>query len=201
MSQQPPYGQDPQQPYGQGPQQPYQQQPYPPYGGAYPNPYAQMPQQKSNTTRNVLLIVGGVVLLFCAGIVAFFVWVVNNVDEAFDPDYRGSEDDPLTVAEGEAFEIRGFEYDDGWTVRAAPAGTGDLEITGLRTTNARDDEDAESAYLVFRFYRDDEQLASISCGGVYNLAHDRSATIECTTYGADVTGFDEIEVYDNSYSE
>ena len=65
MSQQPPYGEPP-----QPGQQPGQQRwtPYGP-GGAYPDPYAGMPPRpKSNTTRNVLLVVGGLVLLFCGGV-------------------------------------------------------------------------------------------------------------------------------------
>lgn len=201
MSQQPPYGSDPQQPH-QPPQPPQPgQQPWTPYGpGAYPDPYGQFPQQpKSNTTRNVLLIVGGLVLLFCGGVVAFVIWAISNVDDTFDPDYRGSEDDPLTVTEGEAFEIRGFEYDQGWTIRSSP--DGDLAIDGLRATNARDDEDAESVYLYFKFYRDNEQLSSISCSGGSSVAFERSVTLDCSTYGDDITGYDEIEVYDNSYSE
>jgi hypothetical protein len=139
MSQQPPYGQDPQQPYPQGgapqggaPQGGYPQQGYPPYApGAYPNPYAQLPQQDNHTTRNVLLVVGAVVLLFCAGLVGFVIWAFSNIGDAFDPDYRGSENDPLTVTEGEAFEIRGFEYAAGWSVVPAAGATGDLEITGI----------------------------------------------------------------------
>lgn len=195
MSQQPPYGQDPQQPYGQGPQQPYQQQPY---GGAYPNPYAQLPQQKSNTTRNVLLIVGGVVLLFCAGIVAFLVWVVSNVDEAFDPDFEGSEDDPLTVAEGEAFSIRGFDYDAGWTVDSRD---GEVVVDGLKATNNRDDQDATSVYLNFRFYLANEQQAAVRCDGGYNIAYERSVRLSCSTYGTELLDFDEVEVYDSSYGD
>ncbi|WP_170285907.1 hypothetical protein [Nocardioides rubriscoriae] len=198
MSQQPPYGQDPQQPYG-GSQQPYPQQPYPPYGqGAYPNPYAQLPQQKSNTTRNVLLIVGAVVLLFCGGIVAFFVWVVNNVDDALDPDFPGSEKEPLTVAEGEAFSIRGFDYAAGWTVENRD---GEVVVDGLRATNNRDDEDATSAYLNFRFYLANEQQASVGCNGVFDIAYGRSVRLQCSTYGVELVDFDEVEVYDNSYAE
>ncbi len=199
MSQQPPYGPpDPQQPHQQ-PQQPYQQPGYPPYGqNPYPNPYAQLPQQKSNTTRNVLLIVGAVVLLFCGGIVAFFAWAVNNVDDAFDPDYPGSEDQPLTVEEGEAFEIRGFEFEEGWTVTPA---AGDLLVDGVRATNQRDDEDSASTYIVFKFYADNEQLATVNCSGGTSVSFERSVTLDCTSFATDVSGYDEIQVYDTSYSE
>lgn len=196
MSQQPPYGETPQS--GQQPGQ----QPWTPYGpgGAFPDPYAGMPPRpKSNTTRNVLLIVGGLVLLFCGGVVAFIIWAFANVEDTFDPDYPGSENDPLTVQVGDAFEIRGFEYEEGWTLSSSPAG--DTTITGMRTTNLRDDEDTESVFLYVKFYRDNEQLGSISCTGGSSVAFERSVTLDCRAFGEDVTGYDEIEVYDNSYSE
>lgn len=191
MSQQPPYGQDPQQPY---------QQPFTPYSqGGYPNPYAQGPQRPNHTTRNVLLIVGAVVLLFCGGLFALGVVFFNNIDDAFDPDYRGSENDPISVEEGEAFSIRGFDYDEGWTVSSTPAG--DVEIAGLRGTNNRDDEDSESVYLYFEFYQDNARLASVSCSGGGTVAFERSIRLTCNGYADNISGYDEIEVYDNSYSD
>ncbi|MDO9456613.1 hypothetical protein [Nocardioides sp.] len=193
MSQQPPYGpQEPQQPY---------QQPYPPYSqGAYPNPYAQFPQKPNHTTRNVLLIVGAVVLVFCGGLFALGVAFFNNVDDVFDTDYPGSENDPVSVEEGDAFSIRGFDYDQGWSI-SKPAQGFDTEVSGLRVTNHRDDEDAESVYLYFEFYADNARLGSISCTGGNTIAYERSARLTCNGYGEDISGYDEIEVYDSSYSE
>ena len=200
MSQQPPYGPpDPPKP-GQ-PYQPPGQQPYTPYSqGSFPNPYAQFPQPpKSNTTRNVLLIVGAVVLLFCGGIVAFLAWAISNADNAFDNDYRGSEDDPVTVTEGEAFSIRGFDYAKGWSVVTDENGS--IEVEGLKVTNDRDDEDADSLFIHFDFYQDDVRLTSVSCSGGGNITYGRTAALDCSGYSAEVTGYDEIQVYDTSYSE
>lgn len=194
MSQQPPYGpQDP-----QNPQQPHQP-PYSPYSGAYPNPYGQMPQRPNHTTRNVLLIVGAVIVVFCGGLFALGVAFFNNVDNAFNPDYPGSENDPKSVTEGDSFSIRGFDYDEGWRVTTDE--TGGVEITGLRATNNRDDEDSESVYLYFEFYQDNARLASVSCTGGGTVAFERSIRLSCTGYSADIAGYDEIEVYDSSYSE
>jgi hypothetical protein len=200
MSQQPPYGPpDPQQPYQPPGQQPYT--PYTPYSqGAYPNPYAQFPPPpKSNTTRNVLIGVGVAVVLFCGGIVALIALAINNAEDAFDSDYRGSEDDPITITEGEAFSIRGFDYEKGW--RIAEDSTGSVKIEGLRTTNNRDDEDTESVYLHLDFYADDARIGSVLCNGGGNIAHGRSARLTCSGYGDDITGYDEIEVYDTAVFE
>lgn len=197
MSQQPPYGpQDPQQP---------QQPPFTPYSqGAYPNPYAQYPQPqgKNNTTRNVLLIVGAVVILFCGGLFALGVVFFNNIDETFESDYVGSENDPITVEEGEAFEIRGFEYEAGWSISGPAAGGADFDaITGLRATNQRDDEDSERASLTFSLVRDNEVLGEIDCTTGASVRFERAVTLDCFGTDADPGPYDEIEVFDNSYYE
>ena len=217
MSQQPPYGSDPQQPPSQPPysqqpytQQPYSQQPQPgqpgytPYSqGAYPNPYAQIPQRPNHTTRNVLLIVGAVVLLVCGGIVALGIAAVNNIDDSFESDYVGSENDPITVTEGSAFEIRGFEYDEGWAIEPAAAGDPLAEdaIVGLRATNRRDDEDTETTNLTFSFLTDNEVLGEIRCRADASVRFERSVTLDCTSYGLEIDGYDTIEVYDTSFYE
>ena len=218
MSQQPPPGpsepeqsspyQGPSGGYPQQPQQPQPQQPYAPYGQApygqpYPNPYAGMPQQpKSHTTRNVLLILGAVMLLFCGGLVALVVLLVNNVDDAFESDYRGSENDPITVAEGEAFEIRGFDYDEGWAIDGVAADDLGNVISGLRATNDRDDEDTETPRLTFTLLRGNEVLGEISCNANAAVRYERQVALDCTTYGTEIPqGYDTIEVYDTSFYE
>ncbi len=200
MSQQPPYG-EPQQPESQPPGQ----QPYAPYGpGAYPNPYAQMQQQPNHTTRNILLIVGVVVLLFCGGLVTLVFVAVNNVsdsiEDTFDDDYVGSENDPLTVTAGDAFEIRGFEYDQGWQL--APGADPTQAITGLRGTNQRDDEDSERINLTFTLVKANEEVAEIDCYSNTSVSFERSATLSCTTSATTPLGdYDTLEVYDDAFYE
>lgn len=201
MSQQPPYGSD--QPY----QQPYQQ-PYTPYSqGGYPNPYApyqSQPPRRDHTVRNVLLVLGVVLLLFCGGAITIVVLAINSVEDTFDPDFAGSSDQPLTVEEGEAFSIRGFDYEAGWTVTStgpAASGGGEVVVGPVRATNNRSDDDAESVYLNFRFFRDNEQLGTVDCFGGSSVAAGRSVTLDCTGFGEDIRGFDEIEVYDDSIFE
>lgn len=166
------------------------QQPYSPYG---PYGYPEQPPQRSNTTRNILIAVGVGIVLFCGGLFALAAWAISQADWDLDNDYRGSEDDPIVVAEGAAFEIRGFDYEEGWSV--TPEG-----ITGLRATNNRDDEDAERIFLRLSLLRDNEVLGEITCSSNATVRFERAVTLDCT--GFDVpTGYDEIEVYDTSYYE
>jgi hypothetical protein len=224
MSQQPPPppppGGDPQYPtYPQGnpqgnPQQPPQgqqpyppQQPYQPYGQQYPpNPYGPGPgqQQKNHTTRNVLIIVAVLVVLFCGGSIVGIALLIgkagDSIEDAFNTDYRGSENDPIEVEEGESFEIRGFEYDDGWTVGPDDTGSGLVEIAGLAATNNRDDGESYTVSLVFSFYEDNEGVGDINCTSNTTIREDKTARFTC--YGADIPdSYDSIEVYDNAYYE
>lgn len=156
--------------YGQPQQQaaPYGQQP-PPYGqqayGQYPaRPYGYAPPQKSNTTRNVLLIVGLVALLFVGGCVALVGVAVNEIDSSVDEltendDKPGGVDNPLTITEGEAFDVYGFEYQEGWRIVADELGDADVE--GLKFENQR--ESIDDAQVRIKLFQGNELLATISC--------------------------------------
>ncbi|QCW52105.1 hypothetical protein FE634_19855 [Nocardioides dongxiaopingii] len=196
MSQQPP-------PYGA----PEPQQPYPnPYGpGAYPNPY---PPRNNNGTRNVLLIVGLVVVLFCGGLVALTAWgvvsVKNGIEDSFDTDYRGSSKDPLTIKEGQAFEIRDFEYAEGWSF-VRPTGPDDLgsdQITGLSVTSSR--EDAESwdrPSITFTFREGTRVLAQVDCRLDVTLSEGDTADMDCSGYDDLPQEFETLQVHDRSTYE
>ncbi len=199
MSQPPP-------PYGEpAPGQHPQQQPYPSYGaGAYPNPYGQVPPQRPRTTRNVLIVVGVVIVAFCAGLVGLGVLAVNKVDDGFDSafneDYRGSQNDPLTLEEGESFEIRGYSYAEGWTL--TPNSDYDDQITGLKATN--NDADTESynrISLVFTFYSGDEALGQVDCRSAVSLRRGKSTTLDCSSSETVPSGYDTLEVYDSALYE
>jgi hypothetical protein len=196
MSQQPP-------PYGAPEPQPYSN----PYGpGQYPNPYPQAP--KSNGTRNVLLIVGLVVVLFCGGIVALGAWAVvsvkDGIEDSFDSDYRGSSKDPLTITEGQAFEIRDFEYAEGWSfVRTPdPDDINNEQITGLSVTSDR--EDAESwdrPSITFTFRDGTRVLAQVDCRVDVSLSEGDTADMDCTGYDDLPTDYETLRVYDRSTYE
>ncbi len=198
--QQPPQHQPPQGPYQ--PQPPQGQQPYPPYGQQHPpNPYGTGQQQKNHTTRNVLLIIAVLVVLFCGGAIVGVVVLFNKagdaVENAFDTDYPGSSNDPVEVEEGEAFEIRGFEYEEGWTVGEEESGSGLVVIDGLAATNNRDDGESYSVSLVFSFYDNNEAVGDVNCSSNTTIREDRTARFTC--YGTTIPeSYDSIDVYDNA---
>lgn len=216
MSQQPPFGepqnpQYPQQPpqYPQHPQHPQQppqgQQPgYSPYGQYPPNPYGGGQQQKSNTTRNVLVIVTVLVVLFCGGVIGFGIWAFNNIedgiDNAFDTEYRGSEDDPIEVAEGDSFSIRGFDYAEGWSIVEDDPSIDTFAIDNLKVTNNRDDEESNSLSIVFSFYSGGEGVGDVNCSSDTSVRHEKTVRMTCNGYDLP-PDFDSIEVHDTALYE
>ncbi len=198
----PQYPQHPQQnpqPYGQQPPQ----QPYPPYGQQPPNPYGPQQTGKSHTTRNVLLIVGVLVVLFCGGVVGLGIWAFNTasdgIDSAFDTEYEGSEDDPVEVDEGDSFSIRGFDYGDGWSVNTDTT-TQTVTIDDLVVTNNRDDEESYSLFLTVSFYSDGQGVGELTCSSPTTVRYEKKAEMSCTGYDVP-SDFDSLEIFDNATFE
>ncbi len=123
--------QQPQQPGPQqpGPQQPGPQQPWPPQQPG-PQPWPQQqpgpqqpwlqqqwqpqpPPKKKHTVRNVLLIIGAVMILGIGGCVAFLGAVGNELSK---DDATGGRNQPVTVQPGQAFTIGKHETQAGWKV-------------------------------------------------------------------------------------
>ncbi|WP_193606866.1 hypothetical protein [Nocardioides lijunqiniae] len=160
--------QAPQSPYGQ-PQSgtPYgqPQQPASPYGGQYPpRPYGFTPPQKSNTTRNVLLVIGLLALLLVGGCLAVVGLAANEIDNAVDEVTAndrepGGVDNPLEIEQGEAFDVYGFEYKAGWKILADDLGEAD--VVGLKYENQRDAIDDASVRI--KLFQGNELLATVSC--------------------------------------
>ncbi|VXC10160.1 DUF3824 domain-containing protein [Nocardioides sp. AX2bis] len=213
VPQQPPYGQQPPA-YGAPPQgqpHPYGQQPHPqqnPYGGqptGYPQqpPYGQPPYgapggyayggpvKKSNTTRNVLLIVLGVVILFFAGCAALVIGLVAGVDNAVEEGITGG--DPVVVEEGEAFSFDGLDADQGWSM--GRENVGGSTIKGLRVTATEEGPlgSGISSVLIFRFYAGSENIAEITCSG-NQVGVGESSRMDCFSADAVPRGYDEIRV-------
>ena len=59
-------------------------------------------------------------LLFVGGCIAVVAVVGNEVNDAVNDDTLGGPNNPLTITEGEAFEVHGFEYADGWSIVGEP---------------------------------------------------------------------------------
>lgn len=194
----PPY-QDPHgRPYGAGtPPQGQAPPPYPPYGAA-PSPY-QKRDGGGKVAVVVIVAVVGFVVLFCGGIIGGIALLVGSftsaVEEAtaeFDGDRRGGPDNPIAVAEGEAFTIDGMDYEAGWTVQLG-AETEQNAIAGLRVVNDREDDTAEWVNIDFTFLSADEEVGEISCHSDGDISAGRAETLDCTGYGA-IPPYDAIEV-------
>ncbi|MCD4532486.1 hypothetical protein LRP67_00070 [Nocardioides sp. cx-169] len=175
--------------YGQ-PQQPYGQYPSAPYG-------AFNPPQKSNTTRNVLLILGLVGLLMLGGCAALVGLAVNEVDNTVDEitandDAPGGVDNPLTIEEGKAFDVYGFEYREGWSVE--PDESGRATAVGLKFENQR--ESIDKASVVVKLLRNNELLATVKC---HSESAEVGQVVPLKCYGDDAmpTAYDEITIADS----
>jgi hypothetical protein len=154
MTNQPPPEQD----------RPYEQPAYPPSGQPpqqqqYWAP--QPPPKKKHTARNVLIGVGLAFVVLFGGCAVLVGVGLNEAAEDIEDDANkpGGTDNPMTIEEGEAFEVDGFEYADGWQL--ARDGLGDATVKGLKVTNRREDKD--SALVEIKLWRGNEVVTLIDC--------------------------------------
>lgn len=186
----------PTQPYGQQPAPGYgpPQQGYPPQPG-YPPYHPQQPVQKSHTLRNVLLVVGLLLLLFVGGCIALVATAAHEVGKAIDEEVAndarpGGPDNPMTIEPGEAFEVSGFEYQAGWAVGQD---FGLIDIRGLKVENNRDDRD--SALVEIKFWSGSEVLAVSNCSS-QPIAPGTTAGVDCFSGDALPQDYDKITIND-----
>lgn len=187
----PPWAAQP--PYGAVGQPPFGQPGSHPYGGPgqYGGPYIPPIPKQGGALKWVLLGVGLVLLLTCGGCVAVIAVLATGTGsvverQADDYDGPGSAGDPLTVGEGEAFDIGGLDFADGWSVTRS---RGDAGIDGLRVTNNR--SQFASVDLDLSFSRAGRPVGEIVCTAT--AAAGESADLLC--YSAEkVRKFDEIAV-------
>lgn len=167
-----------------------QGQPYP--GGM------QMQQPKQNhTLRNVLLALTVVFVLFVGGCMAIVGLAANEVSKEIDKSAAadkepGGPDNPLTIVEGEAFEVSGFEYQAGWSL--GNDALGDLDIQGLKFKNQRDD--ADTAIVEIRIVKGAELVASADC--ISDEAEvGQIVTLTCLSADKLPTDYDKITINDS----
>ena len=122
------------------------------------------PPKKKHTLRNVLLVLIGLGVLFIGGCVAIVGLAANEVSKEIDKAEKadaepGGPDNPMEIAPGEAFSVRDFDYEAGWTLTGGDFGG--IEIEGLKVTNNRDRKD--SAIIEIKLWRGNEVLALADC--------------------------------------
>jgi hypothetical protein len=194
---QPPYGQ-PTYPQPTYPQPTYGQPTYgqPAYGQpGYGQPYVTPPVKQSHTARNILIVLGVLFLLFVGGCVALVAVVGNEVNDAVNDDTLGGPNNPLTITEGQAFEVDGFEYAAGWDIVDAPA-SGLLEIQNLKVTNDRDE--ADRLFVEIKLLSNNEIVATATCSvdGFDKIPEDTTAPVDCTSADTMPTTWDKITIQD-----
>jgi len=175
---QPPPGQPP---YGQ-----------PPYGYA-----SSPPPQKKRSTLKIVLIVLFVALLLCGGgcavlLTGIFKAADEAIKESDEKDKQpGGPDNPLEITPGKPFEVLGFKYLAGWSVRKDVFG--DVDIRGLRVTNNRDEKD--SALVEIKFWRGTEVLAVTDCT-TEPIAVGTTTKVDCITADDLPANYDKITIND-----
>ena len=117
-------------------------------------------------------------VLCCGGFAACTAGAFEVADEASksieaDESESGGVANAVEVTEGEAFEVRGFDYAEGWSVREQ---YDMVEINDLKVTNNRDDQDG--AIVQIKFMQSDEILATSDCTSG-ELQPGQTATLDC----------------------
>jgi hypothetical protein len=169
----------------------------PPAAGAPPTATAtQTPGKKSHTLRNVLLVILGLIVLSFVGCVAILGSAVNEADKAIKnaeakDEEPGGPENPLTINEGKAFEVSGFNYSDGWKV--VDDGIGDVGIKGLKVTNNRDTKDG--AIVEIKFLRGNEVVALADCS-TEQIPVGQTTTLDCTSGDNLPKKYDKITIND-----
>ena len=176
---------------------------YPAYGQpaygqpAYGQPqYAvQQPAQKSNVARNILIVFAVIFLLFVGGCVALVAVVGNEIDDAVNDDTLGGPNNPLTITEGQAFEVDGFEYAEGWSITADPLDA-TVDVVDLKVTNNRGESDR--LFTQIKLLSASEVVATVHCdgGGVDKIAEGTTITVNCFSSDAPPTTYDQVTIQD-----
>ena len=185
--QQPAYGQ-PQ--YGQ-PQ--YGQ---PQYG--VPQPYAVQPVEESHTARNILLVFRVMFVLFVGGCIAVVAVVGSKVNDAVNDNSLGGPNNPLTITEGKAFEVRGFKYADGWTITPEPVSQ-TWSIDNLKVTNERGKADRLDVKISLLLTSNNEVLSTAFCAagdGFEKIPEHTTVTVVCSSSDPLPEAYDKVTIQD-----
>lgn len=154
------------------------------------------PPQKKGGALKWVLIVGAVVLILCCGgfaaCTAGVFEAADDVSKSIDAEESesGGVNEAVTITEGEAFDVRGFNYASGWQVADT---YGSAEVTGLKVTNNRSEPD--SALVDIRFMKGSEIAASVSCS-TDRMQPGQTATLSCWSADPLPADYDKITISD-----
>lgn len=157
--------------------------------------YAQ-PVKTSHTARNILIVFAVLFVLFVGGCFAAIGLFANKVNDTIDESIAGNNEpggpnNPLTIHEGKAFEVSGFNYQAGWTISED---FGVIDIQGLRVENNRNDNDP--AIVEIKFWSGNEVLALSNCVSE-PIAVDTTVTLSCLSGDKLPPDYDKITINDS----
>jgi Protein of unknown function (DUF2510) len=173
----------------------YQQPGYaqPTYG--QPQPYGVEPVQKSHTARNLLIIFGVLFVVLVGGCVAGVAIIGHKVNDAVNDDTLGGPNNPLTITEGQPFEVNGFEYAAGWSIAADPADA-TVSVNDLKVTNNRGK--ADRLFAEIKLLSGNEVVATINCdgGGIDKISKGTTITVNCYSSDSVPAAYDKVTIQD-----
>ena len=184
--------------------QPVYQQPQPAYGQpAYgqpvygaPQPYAVLPVKESHTARNILVVFAVIFVLFVGGCFAVVAVVGHKVNQAVNDNTVGGPNHPLTITEGKAFEVNGFEYADGWTITTDPVGD-TWTVDNLEVTNHRGKADRLDVEI--KLLNANQVMSTAFCivgDALDKIPEDTTATVVCTSSDPLPEAYDKVTIQD-----
>lgn len=173
----------------------YQQPTYgqPQYGA--PQPYLTQPVKQSHTARNILIVFAVLFLVLVGGCIAVVAVVGDKVNDAVNDDTVGGPNNPLTITQGEAFEVDGFEYADGWSIVGEPVSQ-TWRIENLKVTNHRGK--ADRLFAEIKLLSGSEIVATSTCvaGNLDKIPEDITVTVDCTSADPLPAAYDTITIND-----
>jgi hypothetical protein len=169
----------------------------PAYGQpAYPQPYLTQPVKQSHTARNILIVFAVLFLVFVGGCIAVVAVVGKKANDALNDDSIGGPNNPLKITEGQAFEVDGFEYADGWSIVGEPVSQ-TWHVDELKVTNHRGKADRLLAEM--KLYQGTEIVATAECytgNGIDKIPEDTTVTVQCTSAEPLPDAYDKITIND-----
>ena len=166
----------------------------PTYG--QPQPYLAEPVKKSHTARNILIVFAVLFVVFVGGCIAVVAVVGNKVNDAVNDDSLGGPNNPLTITEGKAFSVKGFDYAAGWKITSEPV-SGTWQIDGFKMTNHRGKADRLDVKV--DLLNANEVVATAFCtagDAVDKIPKDTTVTVNCTSSDPLPASYDKITISD-----
>jgi hypothetical protein len=121
--------------------------------------------------------------------------VGKSVNDAVNDDTPGGPNNPLTITEGEAFSVHGFDYAAGWDIKDDSLG-GLFEIENLKVTNNRGK--ADRLFTTINLLNGNEIVATATCTaeGIDKIPEGVTSPVDCSSGDDLPPAYDQITIKD-----